>query len=78
MNKRLSSFHEILARSNGQFSGVHYCWHACLATGGMMMSIGHQQVKITTQIENITEKLGTLTENIKSLEERVRSLEIKR
>jgi hypothetical protein len=36
-----------------------------LATGGMMMSIGHQQVKITTQIENITEKLGTLTDNIK-------------
>jgi hypothetical protein len=77
MNKRLSSFHEILARTNGQFSGVHYCWDA-FATGGMMMSIGHQQVKITTQIENITEKLGTLTENIKSLEERVRSLEIRR
>ena len=32
-----------------------------LATGAMMMSIGHQQVKITAQVENIAEKLDTLT-----------------
>jgi hypothetical protein len=49
-----------------------------LATGGTLINVSNQQVKVVMQIENITEKLDTLTDNVGKLENRVRSLEIQR
>ena len=49
-----------------------------LATGGTLINVSNQQVKVLMHIENITEKLDTLTDNVGKLENRVRSLEIQR
>lgn len=47
-----------------------------LASGGTLIAVGQQQVKINTQIEAITKLVDGLTGKSENLENRVRTLEI--
>jgi hypothetical protein len=49
-----------------------------LASGGMLIAVSNQQMKVSVQIDAITEKLSDLADSMKGLEGRVRILEIKR
>lgn len=46
-----------------------------IAAGGTMVSVTHQQARITVQIEGLVDNLDALTRNVRELELRVRSLE---
>ena len=46
-----------------------------LASGGTLIAVSNQQMRVSVQIESITEKLSSLTESMKGLEGRVRNLE---
>lgn len=49
-----------------------------LASGGMLIAVSNQQMKVSVQVDAITEKLSELADSMKGLEGRVRILEIKR